>query len=378
MMTGMGMSCVSAGVRPSCYNATLKQLLRERETLNVASGGEEKRATWPQERRYEPTGLRRGVGMSMAPREGRGDETPQPVNMGSNILIVALTLCSVASSWGWREGSVVSEELFATANPDVYLTAPELIAKKGYPAETHSVTTEDGYILTLHRIPYGKSGPSNNRPAVLVQHGLLCSSDAWVIMEPEKSLDSGVGAINRRITGQMPSPNAVSPAQDGTRGSLPLPADVSLLVILEECFLVATSGQIPEGSPKTFILADAGYDVWLGNTRGSTYSKEHVSLQSTDNEFWDFSESQPSTCCVSKEDHFLPVDTWRGDSNCESQPSTCCVSKEDHFLPVDTWRGDSNCESQPSTCCVSKEDHFLPVDAWQGDSTCGPLFSSVN
>nr|CAD7410797.1 unnamed protein product [Timema cristinae] len=125
--------------------------------------------------------------------------------MGSNILIVALTLCSVASSWGWREGSVVSEELFATANPDAYLTAhecevfspgksvivlqPELIAKKGYPAETHTVTTEDGYILTLHRIPYGKSGPSNNRPAVFVQHGLLCSSDAWVIMEPEKSLD---------------------------------------------------------------------------------------------------------------------------------------------------------------------------------------------
>ena len=26
----------------------------------------------------------------------------------------------------------------------------------GYPAETHWVTTDDGYILTIHRIPYGK------------------------------------------------------------------------------------------------------------------------------------------------------------------------------------------------------------------------------
>nr|CAD7433083.1 unnamed protein product [Timema monikensis] len=215
------------------------------------------------------------------PRNNKS-RTPQPVNMGSNILIVALTLCSVASSWGWREGSVVSEELFAAANPDAYLTAhecevfspgksvivllqPELIAKKGYPAETHTVTTEDGYILTMHRIPYGKSGPSNNRPAVFVQHGLLCSSAAWVIMEPEKSLDVLALVATALIPTGQEAP------------SLPLSADVSLLVILEECSLVATSGQSPEGSLES------------GNTRGSTYSKEHVSLKSTDNEFWDFS-----------------------------------------------------------------------------------------
>jgi lysosomal acid lipase/cholesteryl ester hydrolase len=37
-----------------------------------------------------------------------------------------------------------------------------------------------------------------------------------------------------------------------------------------------------------YLLADAGYDVWLGNARGSTYSKKHVSLSTSDSKFWDF------------------------------------------------------------------------------------------
>lgn len=38
-----------------------------------------------------------------------------------------------------------------------------------------------------------------------------------------------------------------------------------------------------------FLLADAGYDLWLGNARGNTYSKRHISLRHDDSRFWDFS-----------------------------------------------------------------------------------------
>lgn len=36
------------------------------------------------------------------------------------------------------------------------------------------VTTEDGYVLSLQRIPFGRSGrSSDHRQPVLVQHGLM-------------------------------------------------------------------------------------------------------------------------------------------------------------------------------------------------------------
>jgi len=46
------------------------------------------------------------------------------------------------------------------------------------------VTTEDGYILSLQRIPVGRSGGTRgNRPPVLLQHGLLMVSNSagnWI------------------------------------------------------------------------------------------------------------------------------------------------------------------------------------------------------
>ncbi len=73
-----------------------------------------------------------------------------------------------------------------------------MIEKAGYPAETHMVTTDDCYILQIHRIPGKQKNPDTvktgslveekPKPVVYLQHGLLCSSADWVMGPPDQSL----------------------------------------------------------------------------------------------------------------------------------------------------------------------------------------------
>lgn len=46
------------------------------------------------------------------------------------------------------------------------------IRRKNLPCEKHTVQTQDGYILTLHRIPPPKP-KQNNQKIILLMHGMF-------------------------------------------------------------------------------------------------------------------------------------------------------------------------------------------------------------
>ena len=56
----------------------------------------------------------------------------------------------------------------------------QLITSKGYPAERHFVTTSDGYILQMHRIPYS---PKHASKPLSLQ---LTVEPIWTLMGKKK------------------------------------------------------------------------------------------------------------------------------------------------------------------------------------------------
>ncbi|XP_013163223.1 PREDICTED: lipase 3-like [Papilio xuthus] len=116
---------------------------------------------------------------------------------------------------------IINEFTEGLSNEDINLTITDLVSKYGYPIEKHMVETQDGYFLTMHRIP------NDNASAVFLMHGLLGSSDDWVVSGPVSAL--------------------------------------------------------------AYLLADEGYDVWMGNARGNKHSRFHNAFDTTEADFWDFS-----------------------------------------------------------------------------------------
>uniref|UniRef100_A0A8D0EKE8 Partial AB-hydrolase lipase domain-containing protein n=1 Tax=Strix occidentalis caurina TaxID=311401 RepID=A0A8D0EKE8_STROC len=138
-------------------------------------------------------------------------------------------------------------ELFNNIIPE-----SEIIRYHGYPSEEYQVTTEDGYILGVFRIPAGRNSQNTGKkPAVLLHHGTLGDSIHWISNLPNNSLG--------------------------------------------------------------FILADAGYDVWLGNSRGDTWSLKHKTLKPCQKEFWQFSFDEIGKYDIPAELYFIMNKTGQKD-----------------------------------------------------------------
>ncbi|KAL1509162.1 hypothetical protein ABEB36_003944 [Hypothenemus hampei] len=101
----------------------------------------------------------------------------------------------------------------------------DFLMKYNYSVEIHQVQTQDGFNLTVHRIP--KSSNTSAKFPLIFAHCLACSSMDWIWQGPSNSL--------------------------------PL------------------------------ILADLDYDIWLANMRGNGFSMSHLNFTSKDPKFWDYS-----------------------------------------------------------------------------------------
>ena len=67
-----------------------------------------------------------------------------------------------------------------------------MVKSFGYPIEEHEVITQDGYILTLHRIPYGlqnnEASQETRRQPVILAHCLMGSSAVFAYGPTNNSL----------------------------------------------------------------------------------------------------------------------------------------------------------------------------------------------
>ena len=84
-------------------------------------------------------------------------------------------------------------------------TKEEIVADAGYPYELHNVTTEDGYIITLERLPRPES-----TKALYFQHGLIDSGFTWLASGSSTSLamaayDKGYDVFLGNFRGNEPT-----------------------------------------------------------------------------------------------------------------------------------------------------------------------------
>ena len=141
--------------------------------------------------------------------------------------------------------------------PEIFATSCQLAEMYGFNCQEHSVTTKDGYILTVHRV---NKQPNSNFKA-----------DSQLSFAPRSDKNSA----DKLSNDQKVETNS----------------DEKKVVLLMHCLECDSSVFLTNTAEKSlgFLLANAGIDVWLGNVRGTYYSMRHANLTTADEKYWDFS-----------------------------------------------------------------------------------------
>ena len=148
-----------------------------------------------------------------------------------SVILLAVFFASCLCE-GINHAAARNESQLAELNADVTKSFGEICSQNGFAFQMHQVVTQDGYVLSVFRIPGTLNQHAANGKVALLQHGILDSADAFIMHYADKA-----------------------------------PA---------------------------FQLVRAGYDVWLSNSRGNKYSHSntHLSPLWDAKDFFDFSFSE--------------------------------------------------------------------------------------
>ncbi|EGC35478.1 hypothetical protein DICPUDRAFT_92027 [Dictyostelium purpureum] len=172
---------------------------------------------------------------------------------------------------------------------DLERDAIEMITARGYPVEEHFVTTPDGFILGLHRItgPKQFNTPPDSPP----------TSPRKIFSKKYNNNNNSVK--NRQSQQQQQQEQSKSVEVDSESVSTTSSTTPSQLfssnkpvVVIMHGFMQTSEAWLCRSDPKDslpFILADAGFDVWLGNNRGNKYSFKHTQYTPNQEGFWNWS-----------------------------------------------------------------------------------------
>ena len=118
--------------------------------------------------------------------------------------------CISFLQWGRETFNHVTQAIF---HPTEFIskkgmdtrTKEQIVHDSGYPYELHTVTTEDGYIITLERLPH-----PNSTDVLYFQHGIVDSGFTWLASGNASSLafaayDAGYDVFLGNFRGNPPT-----------------------------------------------------------------------------------------------------------------------------------------------------------------------------